>query len=91
MCLCMNLLLRMVRMDVDWNLKKKKRPSSIAVPAKISQKLLLLLLPDEISLKSPWQLYKSILCMSKSTNRWREHRIGGSLYVFWETSHLPLP
>ena len=33
--------------------KKKKRPSSIAVPAKISQKLLLLLLPDEISLISP--------------------------------------
>ena len=33
--------------------KKKKRPSSIAVPARISQKLLLLLLADEISLISP--------------------------------------
>ena len=33
--------------------KKKKGPSSIVVPAKISQKLLLLLLPDEISLISP--------------------------------------
>ena len=63
MCLCINLLLRGLKLE------KKKRPSSIAVPAKISQKLLLLLLPDEISLISPSQLYKSILCMSKGTNR----------------------
>ena len=46
----------MVRLDLDLKLKKKKkkkRPSSIAVPARISQKLLLLLLADEISLISP--------------------------------------
>ena len=68
-------LLRMTRMDMDWNLKKLGYffSSFNATPAKIAKKLLWLVLPDEISLVSSLRLYLSSLCLGEGIHDFKDH------------------
>ena len=68
-------LLRMARMDMDWNLKKLGYffSSFNATPSNIAKKLLWLVLPDELSLVSSLRLYLSSLCLGEGIHDFKDH------------------
>ena len=84
-CFLSFLLLRMARMHVDWNLKKKGKQFFSMSYLQSSIKILWLVFHDDICLISSLKLYRSGVCMGKGTfisnDLWTNLALNGNILV----------